>query len=188
MRQAVAAVRTLADAALADRGLRGAARAHVEKIAGQAEILADTIREQLCSADGDQRCCRLIDLRRLVTDAVDGERLTYQGTVEVLGGSAPVLIHAKRDDVRRILSNLLGNATRAAGPAGNVVIEVKVESELAEVVIDNSGSTFAEGPEGTGLGWGIIVQRLLRTGGRVAYGPGRRGGVRATLWLPLAVC
>jgi signal transduction histidine kinase len=187
MRQAVAAVRTLADAALADQGLQGAARAHVEKIADQAEILADTIREQLCSADGDQRCRRLIDLRRLITDAADGERLTYQGTLEVIAGPAPVLIHAKRDDVRRVLSNLLGNATRAAGPAGSVVIEVKTESRVAEVVIDNTGPTFAEVPEGTGLGWGIIAQRLPGIGGKLAYGRGRRGGVQATLWLPLAV-
>jgi len=188
MRQMVAAVQTLADAALADRGLQGPARAHVEKIAGQAEILADTIRLQLHPAGGDPKSRRLIDLRRLVSDVADGERVTYQGTLEVIGEPAPVLIHAKLDDVRRVLSNLLSNATRAAGPTGSVVIEVKVEAELAEVDIDNTGPTFAKASEGTGLGWSIITQRLSRVGGRLAYGQGKRGGVRATLWLPLAVC
>lgn len=187
MRQAVAAVRTLADAALADQGLQGAARAHVEKIGGQAEVLADIIREQLCWAHGDRKSRRLIDLRRLVMDAADGEGVTYQGTLEVIADPASVLIHATPDDIRRVLSNLLDNATRAAGPAGSVVIEVAVNCGLAQVVIENTGSAFAGVPEGTGLGWSIIAERLSRIEGRLAYGRGGGGGVRATLWLPLAV-
>lgn len=187
MRQTVAALQALADAALADCDLQGTTRAHVERIASQAEILADTIRLQLHPAGDDQRRPRLLDLNRLTFDLADGERVTYKGVLEVIGEPAPVLIHARRDDVRRVLCNLLSNATRAAGPAGRVVVEVRVEAGLAEVIIENTGPTLAAGPEGTGLGWSIITQRLLRTGGRLAYGQGKRGGVRATLWLPLAV-
>lgn len=190
MRQTVAAVQTLADAALADGGLQGPARAHVEKIASQAEILADTISQQLHPAGGDQKLRSLIDLRRLVSDVAEAERVTYQGTLEVIGDSGTVLIDAGRDDVRRVLSNLLSNATRAAGPTGNVAIEVKADAGLteAEVVIDNTMLPGAKAPQGTGLGWSIIIQLLTKIEGKLAYGEGRRGGVRATLWLPLAVC
>ena len=188
MLQTVAAVQTLADAALAERSLQGPARGHVEKIAVQAEILADIVRQQLRQAADDQKGPRLIDLRRLISDVADGERVTYQGVLEVIEQPVPVLIHAERDDVRRVLSNLLSNATRAAGPAGNVVIEVKVKSALAEIVIDNTWPTFAELQEGTGLGWSIIAQRLSRIEGKLAYSHGSRGGIRATLSLPLAVC
>ena len=188
MVQAVAAVQTLADAALAERSLQGPARGHVEKIALQAEILADTVRQQLRHAADDQKGRRLIDLRRLISDVADGERVTYHGGLEVIGQPVPVLIHAVRDDIRRVLSNLLSNATRAAGPAGNVVIEVKVKSGLAEIVVDNTWPTFAELQEGTGLGWSIIAQRLSSIEGRLAYSHGSQGGIRATMSLPLAAC
>jgi signal transduction histidine kinase len=159
----------------------------VEKIAGQAEILADTKRPQLRPAADDRKRRRLFDLRRLISDLADGERVTYRGMLDVIAESAPVLIHANLDDVRRVLANLLSNATRAAGPAGSVVIEVTVEAGLAEVVIDNTGPTCAQAPEGTGLGWNIITRRLSRMEGSLVYGQGRQSGVRATLRLPLAV-
>lgn len=186
MQHRVAAVRTLADAALADGGLQGAARSYVEKLADQAETLADTIRQQLYPAESDQEWARLTDLRSLIVDAAEAERVTYQGTLEVLAQSEPVLVYAKRNDVRRILSNLLANATRAAGPAGRVVLEVKARSGLAQLVVDNTGA-FGEVPDGAGLGWGIMAQRLARCGGRIAYRRGSEGGVRATLSLPLAL-
>jgi signal transduction histidine kinase len=159
-------------------------------IAHQAEILADAIRQQLHSTGGPVKRRGLIDLRRLVFDVAETERVTYRGTLEVIGDSAPVLVDAGRDDVRRVLANLLSNATRAAGPTGNVVIEVKVDvgPAEAEVVIDNTVPTVAQAPEGTGLGWSIIIQMLTRIDGTLAYGQGRRGGVRATLSLPLAMC
>lgn len=188
MLQTVAAVLTLADAALGERSLREPARGHVEKIAVQAGILADTVRQELRKAADDQKGRRLIDLRLLISDVADGERVTYQGVLEVIEQPVPVLILAARDDVRRVLSNLLSNATRAAGPAGNVLIEVKVKSSLVEIVIDNTCPTFAELQEGTGLGWSIIARRLSRIGGRLAYSLGGRDGIRATLSLPLAVC
>lgn len=187
MLQAVAAVQTLADAALAERSLQGPARGHVEKIAVQAEILADTVRQQLRQDTDDQKGRRLIELRRLISDVADGERVTYQGVLEVIGQQVPALVHAERDDIRRVLSNLVSNATRAAGPGGKVVIEVTVKGGLAEIVIDNTWPRFAELQEGTGLGWSIIAQRLSRIGGRLAYSHGSRGGIRATLSLPLAV-
>jgi signal transduction histidine kinase len=187
MLQTVAAVQTLADAVLAERGLQGPARAYVEKIVSQAEFLADTVRQELRQADG-QKGRRLIDLRRLISDVADGERVTYQGVLKVIEQPVPVLIHTERSDLRRVISNLLSNATRAAGPAGNVVIDVEMKSGLAEIVIDNTGPALAEVQEGTGLGWSIIAQRLSRIEGKLAYDQGSRGGVRATLSLPLAVC
>lgn len=186
LRQTVAAVRMLADAALADDGLQGTARAHVEKLADQAEVLADTIRQQLRSVPGDQNR-RLFDLRHPICDLVDAERVTYHGVLDLKAGPAPVLVHAQPVDVRRVFVNLLGNATRAAGPGGSVMIEVRVEGSLAEVSIDNSGPTRPGTTEGTGLGWDIITQRLSRMGGRLAYGLGSCGGVRATVHLPLAM-
>lgn len=184
--QTIVVVRTLADAALADHGLQGVARAHVEKIAGQAEILADTIRRRLRPAGADRARRRLFDLRHLISGLADGERVTYHDTLYIIAGPAPVFIHANLDDVRRVLANLLSNATRAAGPTGSVVIEVTVEAGLAEVAIDNTAPMCARAPERTGLGRNIICQRLSGMAGEPCLRP--RQMKRRARYVAAAAC
>ncbi len=91
-----------------------------------------------------------------------------------------------RADARRIISNLLGNATRAAGPGGMVTVEVVTDGTFAEVTVEDTGPGFGKIPKGEGLGLSIVAQSLARCGGRLEYGRGRGGGVRASLRLPLA--
>jgi signal transduction histidine kinase len=89
-------------------------------------------------------------------------------------------------DIRRVIANLVGNATRAAGAAGTVTIEVSRDSSLAQLAVEDSGPGFGHIPQGTRLGWGIVAQSLARCGGGVKYGESALGGVRASFWLPLA--
>jgi signal transduction histidine kinase len=89
-------------------------------------------------------------------------------------------------DVRGIISNLLSNATRAAGPAGTVTIEISHDLGLAQLVVEDTGPGFGEIPGGTGLGWRSIARSLATCRGKISYGHGPLGGVRASLWLPLA--
>jgi len=98
----------------------------------------------------------------------------------------PVLIRANPADIRRIIANLLDNATRAAGSAGKVTIEVGCDSSLAQLAVEDSGPGFGHIPEGTRLGWGIVAQNLARCGGSVTYGESTLGGVRASFSLPLS--
>jgi signal transduction histidine kinase len=175
----------LAAAALAEPGVPEAARSRLEEIVTQTASLGELIHQWLY-ADERDGVTLLTDLRRLAAEAAATERLTYEGRVRLMSPAEPVLIRVARADARRIVSNLLANATRAAGPEGTVTVRVARDRDHAELTVEDTGPGFGNIPDGSGLGLGIIAQSLARCGGRLEYDRGRAGGVRASLWLPLA--
>ena len=186
MRQPVAAVLALADAALTGPCLPDVTRSYLEQISALAQSLADVVHQWLRADEhADEGAC-LTDLVQLADEAVTAERVTFEGTLKLLPQAEPVLIRANPVDMRRVIANLLGNATRAAGSAGTVTIEVGCDSSLAQLAVEDSGPGLGRLPEGTRLGWGIVAQGLARCGGSIKYGESARGGVRACFWLPLA--
>lgn len=185
LRQPVAAVLTLATAALTEPTLPVPVQSYLEQIVTQTESLAEIIHHSL-SADEPRRPVRLTDLRQLASEAAAAQRVTYRGQLEVLPHAVPLLTHVDRTDVRRIISNLLSNATQAAGPAGTVRIQADRDWGLAQLVVEDTGPGFGQIPEGTGLGWRIIAEGLARCGGKIQFGQSALGGVRARLSLPLA--
>lgn len=186
IRQPIAAVQALAAAALGDPGLQEVTRSYLEQIVTQAQSLAEVIRQRLHTEEPAEVRTRLTDLVSLADEAAAAERVTYEGTLEVEPHAEPVLVCVNQTEVRGIISNLLSNATRAAGPVGTVTIEISRHLGLAELVVQDTGPGFGEIPEGTGLGWRIIAQSLAKCEGKISYGCGTLGGVRASFWLPLA--
>jgi signal transduction histidine kinase len=186
MRQPVAAVQALAAAALGDPGLPGLTHSYLEQIVTQAQTLADVIRQGLHTNEPAEAMARLTDLGSLADEAATAERVTYEGTLEVEPHAEPVLVCVNQMDVRGIISNLLSNATRAAGPGGTVTIQISHDLGLAQLVVEDTGPGFGEIPGGTGLGWRIIARSLATCRGKISYERGPLGGVRASLWLPLA--
>lgn len=186
IRQPVAAVQALAAAALGDPGLPGGTYSYLEQIITQAQTLADVIRQRLHADGPPEASARLTDLGSLADEAAAAERVTYEGTLEVEPHAEPVLVCVDQVDVRGIISNLLSNATRAAGPAGTVTIEISHDLGLAQLVVEDTGPGFGEILGGTGLGWRSIARSLATCRGKISYGRGPLGGVRASLWLPLA--
>jgi two-component system OmpR family sensor kinase len=186
MRQPVAAVLTLADAALAESCLTEATRTYLEQISTLAHSLADVVHQWLRPDEQADPEARLTDLVQVADEATTAERVTFEGTLNLVPLAEPVLIRADPVDIRRVIANLLGNATRAAGTSGKVTIEVGRDSSLAQLAVEDSGPGFGHIPKGTRLGWGIVAQSLARCGGSVKYGESALGGVRASLWLPLA--
>jgi len=186
IRQPIAAMLAIADAALTERCLPDVTRSHLEQISTLAQSLADVVNQWLRADEPADEGVRLTDLVRLADEAVTAERVTFAGTLKLLPQAEPVLIHVNPVDMRRVISNLLGNATRAAGSTGRVTIEVGCDSGLAQLAVEDSGPGFGHIPEGTRLGWGIVAQILARCGGSIQYGDSALGGVRACFWLPLA--
>ncbi len=185
MRQPVAGVLRLAAVALAQPGVPDAARSCLEQIVTQTVSLTELI-QWLYVAEPEKAAALPADLTRLAGEASAAERVTYQGEVEFLSPPEPVLIRVTPVDARRIISNLLGNAARAAGPGGTVTVEVTRTGAFAEVTVEDTGPGFGKIPKGGGLGLRIVAQSLARCGGRLEYSRGRGGGVRASLRLPLA--
>ena len=186
MRQPVASMFALAAATLAEPGLPPAARARLEQMIGQAEWLAELIQHSLEQADPDAPGADRADLAQVAGEVTGAERTTWPGTMKVI--SRPAVIFAEVHPVlmRRMVANLVGNATRAAGPSGTVTVEINLERPWAVLAIEDTGPGFGKIPKGLGLGLAAVSRTAARHGGRLEYGSGASGGTRVILWLPLA--
>lgn len=184
IRQPVAGVVSLATAALAEPALPGAARSRLEQIVCQAESLAELLEESL--GRSYRAAARTADLARLAREAAAAERAIYPGTLTIADAGGPLLVDGDRVDIRRIIANLLSNATRAAGPDGQVTMELSSGGGCARLVLTDSGPGFGQIASLTGLGTGVIARCLVHCGGRITYRKAPGGGVSAVVSLPLA--
>lgn len=185
MRQPVAGVLTLAGAALTEPDLPRAARACLEQIVQQAEWLADMIQDRLHAGEPSEPGART-DLARIISEAVAAVRVTSPVEVSVVWPAEPVHASVHPVVVRRIMANLLSNATRAAGASGTVTIEIRSQDGQALVVVNDSGPGFGKIPEGLGLGLRAAARNVVGHGGRLECGSGSLGGARVSVWLPLS--
>lgn len=197
MRQPVASVFALAAAALAEPGLPAVARGRLEQIVGQTEWLADMIHSFLHDArheeaneagetdfaETDDVAARS-DVVRTVNEIIAVGRLTWPGDVEVVSPATPVRCTLHPVLLRRIVSNVLSNATRAAGPSGVVTVQIRRRKGLATLVVEDSGPGFGKIPSGVGLGLSVVARHVVRHGGRMECGRSAGGGARVSLWLP----
>ncbi|MGH3406810.1 MAG: sensor histidine kinase [Streptosporangiaceae bacterium] len=185
MRQALGGVFALAGAALVEPGLPESVRGRLEQIVEQAQWLADMVRDCLGADERPATAAPLVDLTAVAGEAVAAERVTYVGDLDLARLSVPVLTQGSRVTIRRIIANLLSNATRAAGPRGRVRVEIRYDHNRALLIIDDSGPGFGRIPEVTGLGLCAVVRSVGESRGRLDYGRGSLGGVCVRLWLPL---
>jgi len=187
MKQPLACVFALVAAALAEPGLPRSAADRLEQLVEQARCLRDMI-EQVLHGDPhpEDRVC-LLDLAFLAGEIAAAERLVYEGEIVFACPSEAVLTWGDPADIRRIIVNLLGNATRAAGSLGKVQVDVRNERDMAQLTIDDSGPGFGRIPEGHGLGLQSVARSIGRYDGSIDYGRGSLGGVRVRLRLPVGL-
>lgn len=187
MRQPLASMFALAAAALAERGLPPAARARLEQMVEQAEWLADLIEHSLQLAAPDAPGGGGADLVRVASEVAAAERMTWPGEVKMVSQPSAVFTDVHPVLLRQMVANLVGNATRAAGPSGTVTIEVGRQRNSALLTVEDSGPGFGNKiPPGLGLGLAAVSRNATRHGGRVECGCGTGGGARVQLWLPLS--
>jgi signal transduction histidine kinase len=86
-------------------------------------------------------------------------------------------------DLRRVVANLLANATRAAGPSGTVTIEVGCRDGGMLIVVEDSGPGFGRLSGRSGLGLSAAARQAVKHQGRLECGRGNLGGARVSLWL-----
>jgi two-component system sensor histidine kinase TctE len=185
MRQPIASVLALAAAALAEPGLPAAARGRLELITEQTEWLAALVRHSLTAA-GDGPVAARADLLSVANEAVAAECLTWPGEVKVIGPAGRVLTTVHSVLLRRMIANLLSNATRAAGASGTVTVEVTEELGMAVLRVEDTGPGFGKIETDLGLGLGAVSRSAAKHGGRLSYGNSASGGAQVSLWLPLA--
>jgi signal transduction histidine kinase len=187
MRQPVASMFALAAAALAEPGLPQAARARLEQMVEQAEWLAELIQHSLQFAASDAPGACGADLVRIASDVAAAERMTWPGEVRMVSQPSAVFADVHPVLLRRMVANLVGNATRAAGPAGTVTVEVSRQQNSALLAVEDTGPGFGNKiPKGLGFGLAAVSKNAIRHGGRVECGCAASGGARVYLWLPLS--
>lgn len=198
MRQPVANVLALAAAALTEQALPAPATGRLQQIVGQAEWLADMIQAVLGDATRGETDASEIDsdvagdaavwtdVVSIVDEIIEAGRLTWPCDVKVSSPGAPVQCAMHAVLLRRIVSNVLDNAARAAGPFGLVTIEIQRHKGLASLVVEDSGPGFGKIPSGAGLGLSAVARHIVRHGGTLECGCGASGGARVSLCLPYA--
>jgi two-component system, NtrC family, sensor histidine kinase HydH len=100
--------------------------------------------------------------------------------------------------IRQVFMNLVENALHAAGPAGEVRIDARVDGDVVEVAIEDSGPGVAPDTrrrlfeplittktKGIGLGLALVRRIVVRHGGDVAYAPREGHGARFVVRLPI---
>ncbi|MEV6264385.1 ATP-binding protein [Streptomyces sp. NPDC051784] len=187
----------------------GAAHPELLDVRGAVE---DTVRLQALAADllllarldaGERPGRTAVDLGALVREEVSqrvADRVPPQVSV---AESGPLEVVGSRQQLARVIGNLLDNAERHAERSVALSVRAERRAVIVEVTDDGAGVPEAERDRiferfvrlddararddgGAGLGLAIAVDVAVRHGGTLAAGTAAGGGARFTLRLPAA--
>jgi len=185
IRQPTAGVLALAGAALTETELPESARTRLHQIIGLAEWQSEVIEHWLQEPGRGPADSRRTDVVQVVNEAVAAERVTWAGDLTLVWPPEPVFVPLHSVTLRRMVANLLANATRAAGPSGTVTIEVSSHARRMLLAVEDDGPGFGRLPTDLGLGLSAVAREAVEHHGRLECGRSSLGGARVNLWLPL---
>ena len=187
IRQPIAGVLALAGAALTEMDLPVNTRSRLERIIELAEWQSNVVENWLeIGGGGGPPGVGLTNVVRVINEAAAAERLVWPGNLTLIWPSERILIRTHPVVLRRMTANLLGNATRAAGPSGTVTVEVSRWGSRTLLAVEDDGPGFGWLAQGHGLGLSVVARQAVQDGGRLECGRGSLGGGRVSLWLPSA--
>jgi signal transduction histidine kinase len=185
IRQATAGVLALAGAALTEARLPQDTRARLDQIVKLAEWQSDAIDHCLQAPARRATNSCPTDVVEVVSEAIAAERVTWPaGELTLVWPPEPVFVPLHKVTMRRMVANLLANATRAAGPPGSVTIEVSTQDRWMLLAVEDDGPGFGRLPRRSGLGLSAVAREAVKHEGRLECGRGALGGGRVTLRLP----
>lgn len=182
------AIKLLTQVAAAESDPGPAMLSRLRQISEEASRIADICSyflDQPGDADAPPSGEGPADLNVLAAEAADSMRWRYSSAITV--SADPVSVTAHPVVVVRILTNLLDNACRAAGPGGRVQVTVRRDGEQAKLVIADSGPGFGQAESGkASLGLSIVAAMVRRGGGSLRMASSELGGIAVTVTLPSA--
>lgn len=185
IRQPIAGVLALAEAALTEARLPECTRACLNQIVSLAEWQSDVIEHWLQEPARSLADGRPADVVEVINEVVAAERVTWTaGELTLVWPPEPVFVPLHKVIMRRVAANLLANATRAAGPSGSVTIEVSRQASRILLAVEDNGPGFGWLPARSGFGLSAVAREALKYQGRLECGRGSLGGGRVSLWLP----
>jgi signal transduction histidine kinase len=185
LRNPIATISALAAAAITqlDSPVEGSTvRKRLEQIQQETRRMTQLVRQLLEDASAPT----LLDAAVVAGEVAASCQVTFPGTIQVMA-SAGSMVLVDEIGLRRSLSNLVENATRAAGPDGSVLVRVRRARGWIHCEVSDSGPRFGKGPSGTQSLGLTIVDRLARShGGRLEVLESPLGGAMLRLSLPMA--
>lgn len=168
LRQPLAAIRALSAAAAVDVDAGDPVLRRLAQISDQASWISAAINDALKPDVGIRAAAarQPVCVRAVVQAVVATERLTYPGRIcfdDVSSDDRYVIVTGTR--LRRAVANVLANATRAAGPLGEVGVSVIADGGLEIVEISDNGPGFGRLGREHGIGLQITRSVLMETGG-----------------------
>jgi two-component system sensor histidine kinase HydH len=160
---------------------------HVEKIASEVQRSNRTISDLLELARRQPLKRRTIEASEFISQAVAAAHLPVGVAVEV---SAPqgTTLDIDPDQLARVVSNLLINASQAMGGAGHIWIEARHQGDRSTVVVRDDGpgipaelrprifeALFTTKAKGNGLGLALCRRIAEAHSGTVTLEPSERG-------------
>ncbi|MDN5763855.1 MAG: HAMP domain-containing histidine kinase [Microlunatus sp.] len=185
------------------------ARSHMLGDADRNEILGDVSAQfaeftslikdlvQLARDDQVSAAPEPIDLRDVITAALERARRRAPKGLKFDVELSPLYVMGEADDLERAVTNLLDNAVKWSPPGGTV--RIYLEGDRLRVADQGPGITEADLPHvfdrfyradtarntpGTGLGLSIVAQTIQRHGGWIQAGRSAQGGAVFTVQLP----
>ncbi len=131
-----------------------------------------------------------INLGALTGQVTQVAEFAHEASVTLLPGPL-VGVEASPALLWRVLTNVVDNAARAAGPRGKVEVEVREEPGQAQgpeavVEVTDDGPGFGKGPAGVAsLGLTVVTSLLESCGGRLEVQAPEAGGTRVRMIFPV---
>lgn len=188
----VTTVSYLIEAVCGDPGLPAEANVRLRRAIRQLSQLRDVLDEWVSEGDSDRaavdrasgdRPAELVRVRELLDDVAAAAAAEHGVVARVRPGAEANLVISPTL-LWRVLSNVVGNAARAAGPGGHVELRVRRRNATIIEVIDD-GPGFGNGPPGrAALGLTVVTALLASCGGWLEVRDGPTGGARVGLVFP----
>ena len=206
MRTPLAAIRSTAESAMDGMETADDLRTALGTVVVSTERLTRLTNDLLLLARTDERLVatrpELMDLSVATAEAVADEKTRADATWSGLSLAPDLLVRADPDDIRRILANLLDNASRYGGPGVHIRVVTSGSDREAEVDVIDDGpgisaadaqrifepffrvNADATSPDGTGLGLALARGLVERNGGRLTVESEPEAGTTFRLILP----
>jgi signal transduction histidine kinase len=174
----ITAMSLLVDAVWEDGRLSARTRARLQLLGQELARLQDIISQEMANRSVDSA----VSLRPLATQVTHLADAASAASVMLLPGP-DVTAEASPELVWRVLSNVVGNAARAAG-AGLVKVEIGQDA-MATIDVTDDGPGFGKGPPGrASLGLRVVTSLLASCGGTLEIYPPGPGGAHVRIALP----
>ena len=178
-RQSIATILTLVAVTKHEVGDPGLALRRLDQVAEQACALAGLLDDPVATPAEPV----LADAGAVGESTVRSVTAGYGGTV-TLEVDCHAWVGLSAASMRRVVSNLLCNAMRAAGENG--VVQARISSCDAEVsvAVEDDGPGFGRLPVIHGIGLRSVTRLVRKAGGRLDVGRSPLGGALVRVTLP----